>query len=410
MFTKACSDFAKNHALSVGILGNILEWYNYALFMPFLPVISKQFFPQNEYRELFTFLVMSMGLFVRPLGSAVFGPIGDRFGRQKAISLSIFCMVIPTIGIAFLPGYESIGILSPILLVLLRGMQGISMGGEYTAAMVHLVEKAPANRRGFFGSFSDSGSQVGVLLGGQSLMFLYTFFSNEEIYDYAWRIPFFMAIILLPFVFLVPKQENVAKKEKKSIIELLGRHKKEVLCTIAITSFSATAFYTLLTFFPFVLVNKGILSLDKTTYGINIANIVMIISILSMGYLSDKFPRKIFLMGGVIGTCVFMSAMLFCDSIAFESYVALTALCGFFMGTYYSSRSAFFAESFPAEIRCTAVSVSLSLAQAVFGGCTPAVTNYLMGINNNLSVIPIIFCSSLALIALFSLKSATKKI
>lgn len=404
---KVCSNFARNHAISIGIFGNILEWYNYALFMPFLVVISKQFFPQNACRELFTFIVMSMGLFVRPLGSAVFGPIGDRFGREKAISLSILCMVIPTVGIAFLPGYEKIGILAPILLVILRGMQGISMGGEYTAAMVHLVEKAPASHRGFLGSFSDFGSQVGVFLGGQSLIFLYTFFSNEEIYDYAWRIPFFAAIILLPFVFFVPQHEDTAERQKMSMVELLTQHKKEVLCTIAITSFSATAFYTLLTFFPFVLVNKGILSLDKATYGVNVANIVMIISILSMGYLSDKFPRKIFLVSGIIGTCVFMASMLF-GSVTFKSYLILTALCGFFMGAYYSSRPAFFAESFPAKVRCTAVSISLSIAQAIFGGCTPAITNYLMGINQNLSMIPIIFCSLLALIALFYIKPSIR--
>ena len=396
----------KKYEAPIGILGNIFEWYNYALFMPFLPVISKQFFPQNdpEMTTFWTMIVMAMGLFPRPFGSAVFGPIGDKFGRAKAISFSILLMAISTLGMALLPGYDSIGIAAPILLVILRAMQGISMGGEYTSAMVHLVEQAPSNRRGFFGSWSDAGSQVGVLLCGQSLVLLYAFFSNDEVYNFAWRIPFFCSVVLVPFAFLIPDDIAAKKSEEISIVSTLLQHKKEMFCTIFITAFSAVAFYTLLTFLPFYLNKIGSLSLDDTARCTNVANIVMICSILICGHLSDKFSRKPFLIIGVLGTCAVLIAMLLSKSTSLSFWLFINGLCGISLGTYYSSRSAFFSEAFPKKIRCTAVSISLSLAQAIFGGSTPAVTNWLISHSANYAIIPIIFVSVLALSSLTVLK------
>jgi len=404
-------NISKKYEPTIGILGNIFEWYNFALFMPFLPVISKQFFPAGS--ELcghtITFLVMSMGLFMRPFGSDVFGPIGDKFGRSKAISLSILLMAFSTFGMAILPGYNSIGIAAPILLIIFRGMQGISMGGEYTSAMVHLVEKAPSNHRGFFGSWSDAGSQIGVLLCGQSLILLYSFFSNDQVYQFAWRIPFLCSLVLVPFAFLIPDNIEAKKKDpqKESMISMLMQHKKEMFCTIFITSFSAVAFYTLLTFIPYYLNSIGALSLDDTARCTNIANIVMIFSILGAGYLSDKFSRKPFLMVGIIGSCIAFFVMLTAQNQPFYFWMLVNAFCGVSLGVYYSSRSAFFAEAFPKQIRCTAVSISLSLAQAIFGGFSPEITHRLILISPYLSVIPIVVVSILALISLTQLKDRT---
>lgn len=401
---------SKKYEPVIGVMGNIFEWYNFALFMPFLPVISKQFFPigSEVASDTITFLVMSMGLFTRPLGSAVFGPIGDKFGRARAISSSILLMAISTLGMAVLPGYNSIGIAAPILLALFRAMQGISMGGEYTSAMVHLVEKAPANRRGFFGSWSDAGSQIGVLLCGQALVLLYTFYSNDDVYLFAWRIPFFCAAVLIPFAFLLPNNiEEKKKEEKESIVLTLMKHKKEMLCTLFITAFSAVCFYTLLTFLPYHLTSIKVLSLDESAKCTNIANVVMIVTILFCGYLSDKFSRKPFLIIGIVGACATISVMLISSSNSFGFWMLVNGICGMFLGAYYSSRAAFFAEAFPKKIRCTAVSISLSIAQSIFGGLSPAVTNRLMSFSTQYSIIPIIAVSFGALYALSRLRDRT---
>ncbi len=424
-----CKFDVEKYSPIIGAVGNVLTWYNFALFMPFLHILSKSFFPlENEaYGDALSFLALSVGLFVRPLGAAIFGPIGDKFGRQKAISLSILLMAIPTLCIGLLPTYHQIGIWAPILLVFCRALQGISMGGEYTAAMVHLVEKAPIHRRGLYGSWSDAGSQVGVLMGCGVLVWLDSSFTPEAVYAFAWRIPFLCSVVLLPFAFFAPNAKKPSKKtEKEPIISTLVDHKKEVGCTIAVTAFSAVAFYTLLTFFPYFLVSKGMLSLREATLCSTWANVTIVFVVLGAGYLSDYFSRKPFLITGIVGVTVTACLMFLLEIKDFRYWMMLHIAYGFFLSVYYSCRAAFFAESFPTKVRCTAVSLSLSIAQAIFGGLTPVVMSYLtscsakittivsgifttiIGISAKIiTVIPIMFVAILAIYALTLLKDRT---
>ena len=402
----------KKHESLIGALGNVMEWYDFALVMPMFVVLKGKFFPNDasDWVGVLGGLIVSMGLFTRPLGAFIFGPIGDKFGRQKAISISILLMAIPTVLMGILPGYDQIGIWAPILFMFLRVLQGISMGGEYTAAMVHIVEKAPNNRRGFYGSWTDFGNQVGVLFAGQAVVWLHSFFSEPEVYSFAWRIPFLFGILLIPFAFLIPKQE---KKEsdpnQKSIFKMLIEHKKEVFCTVSITAFSAVSFYTLWTFLPYHLVSSGILNLKESAFCAAAASIVSMVSILVAGYLSDIFNRKIFLSIGIIGVIFVGGYMFLAQTSSYYFWLIMQILMGFFLGVYYSCRAAFFAESFPKEVRCTAVSVSLSVAQAIFGGATPVVMVWLVGKASHWAVIPILAVSIWALFSLCLLKDRTGK-
>ena len=404
--------------LIVSALGNVLVWYNFALFMPLLPILSKQFFPIENaaLRDLVTFFVMSMGLFMRPVGSLIFGPIGDKIGRERAISVAILLMAIPTFLVGLVPSYNQIGIFAPILVFCLRTLQGISMGGEYTAAMVHLVEIAPSNRRGFFGSFSDAGSQVGVLLTGGVILLLYLSFSEAEIYQYAWRIPFLIAITLVPFAFMHSekkkevkngKKKNSKKAQPKNIFATLAEYKTEVLCTIAITAFSAIGFYTLLNFLPYYLVNKGIITLKDSATCSVIANVCIISSILVSGFLSDWFSRKIFLQAGMVFVVITTYVMFLCNITSTFAWFVIHGVYGLSIGMYYGSRAAFFSESFPKEIRCTGVSVSLSLAQAIFGGGISMVLNYCISISPFLVVVPVTLVIAVALFAITKIKDRT---
>ncbi len=405
-------DLKKNESL-IGALGNVMEWYDFALVMPMSVVLIEQCFPSNAslWVKMLGGWIVSLGLFARPFGALIFGPIGDKLGRQKAISISILLMAIPTFFMGLLPGYNEIGIFSPILFVFLRILQGISMGGEYTAAMVHIVEKAPSNRRGFYGSWTDAGNQVGVLIATQSVVFLHYFFSESDIYSFAWRIPFLLGIFLVPFAFLIPKQEkNDSNSSKKSIVTMLVEHKKEVFCTISITAFSAVSFYTLWTFLPSCLVTQGMLNLKQAATCGSVASVVSLISILAAGYLSDIFKRKPFLIIGILGTVLSFGYMVFYPVKSYYFWLIFQALMGFSLGVYYSCRAAFFAEAFPKEVRCTAVSLSLSFAQAVFGGLTPPLMNSVTEMGASyLSVIPIVFVSILALLSLYLLEDRAGK-
>lgn len=402
----------KKHESLIGALGNVMEWYNFALIMPMNVVLVEQCFPSNAslWIKMLGGWIVSMGLFTRPFGALIFGPIGDKFGRQTAISISILLMAIPTFLMGLLPGYSEIGVLSPILFLFLRILQGISMGGEYTAAMVHIVEKAPSNKRGFYGSWTDAGNQVGVMLAAQSVVWLHHFFSEGEVYFFAWRIPFLLGILLVPFAFLIPKQEKKKLKALKgSIFKLLMEHKKEVSCTVSITAFSAVSFYTLWTFLPKYLVTQGILNLKQSAACGSGASVVSLISILGAGYLSDIFKRKPFLTIGIIGSLISGVYMFCTSSSSYGFWMAWQLSMGFFLGVYYSSRAAFFAEAFPKEVRCTAVSLSLSFAQAIFGGLTPPVMSYLIGVSSYLAVVPIVCVSAWALYSLCLMKDRAGK-
>ncbi|MDR0942440.1 MAG: MFS transporter [Holosporales bacterium] len=386
----------EKHESWIGAIGNILEWYNFALFMPFLPILSKGFFPLENaaLREVLTFLTMSSGLFMRPLGSAIFGPIGDKFGRRKAISIAILLMAIPTLLIGLLPTYDQIGILAPILLVFLRIFQGISLGGEYTAAMVHIVEQAPKNRRGFYGSLSDAGSNFGVLLGAQALVALYAFFSENDIYSFAWRIPFWLAAFLIPFAFLIPTHlpEKNDEKSREPVFKSLIAYKKEVVCAISITALSAVGFYTLLTFLPYHLVETNALSLKEATTCSAYATMTFIIFTLIGGYASDLCNnKKFFLAVGAIGVAAVICFIFLFGAASFTQWMTLQLLYGLFLGLYYSTRAAFFSNAFPPHVRCTAVSLSVSLGQAIFGGLTPIVMGYVTDVSKVLSTVPAIF-------------------
>lgn len=397
----------KKYGASLGVIGNILEWYNFALFMPFLHILSKEFFPLENavHRELLSFLAMSVGLFMRPLGSAIFGPIGDRLGRSKAISISILLMAIPTVSIGLLPNYHQIGVCAPVLLIFFRALQGISLGGEYVTAMVHLVEQAPPNKRGFFGSLSDAGNQIGVLLSGQALVLLSSFFSSKEIYFFAWRIPFLFAIVLVPFAFLIPsKISNKKNIQYESIFKMLAVYRKEAICTIAITAFGAVCFYSLLTFLPYYLVSNHILSLKEATACSVQSTFIMVVFILVGGYLSDIYSKKFFIALGIVGVS-FAMCFMFLGEVTSNQWQVFQLICGGFLGAYYSSRAAFFSGTFPKRVRCTVVSLSMSLAQAIFGGLTPILMGRIIRISPALVAFVVTIIAIGALTALREIKA-----
>jgi MHS family proline/betaine transporter-like MFS transporter len=249
-------------------------------------------------------------------------------------------------------------------------------------------------------------------LAGVALIALHALFSEQEIYDFAWRYPFLLAILLLPFAFMQVQSEKSSKssqkKEKRpSLIQSLIEHKKEVGCTIAITAFSAVGFYTLLTFFPYYFVQKGILTLEDATRCSIYANIAITVTIFACGFLSDIFRRKPFLIGGMIGVplAMYITFMAGLESVTF--FIVMNTVYGIFLGMYYSCRAAFFSEAFPRHIRCTGVSLSLSLAQAVVGGSSTIVMDYLMTISEKLSVLPITVMAILGMVAVSIMKDRT---
>ena len=174
--------------VAAGAIGNVLEWYDFAVYGYFATSIGRVFFPKEDpiAQLLFAFGVFAIGYLMRPLGGMVIGNIGDRIGRKQALSVSVAAMAIPTFIVGILPGYDAIGLAAPILLTICRMLQGLSVGGEYTTSIVFMVENAPSNKRGMAGALAGSGAVLGILLGSATGTTLAALMSPENLNLWGW--------------------------------------------------------------------------------------------------------------------------------------------------------------------------------------------------------------------------------
>src|SRR6476469_1475680 len=184
--------------IAAGTIGNVLEWYDFAIYGYFATAIGRQFFPHEDpvAQLLSAFGVFALGYLMRPVGGALIGHIGDRLGRRAALTLSVAAMAIPTFLIGLLPGYATLGLLAPIALTLLRMVQGLSVGGEYTSSMVFLVERAPEGRRGLMGALTSCGACGGILLGSAVGAGFAAMMPTAALESWGWRIPFLLGLVV----------------------------------------------------------------------------------------------------------------------------------------------------------------------------------------------------------------------
>ncbi|MDR1267706.1 MAG: MFS transporter [Holosporales bacterium] len=403
---------------NLGICANALEWVDYSLYGAFSSVMAPLFFPSSSAlaSQLAAFGVFALGFIARPLGGVFFGHIGDKIGRSKALFLSIALMAIPTTCIGLLPTYAQVGMLAPALLTLLRTLQGLSMGGEFTGSMVSLVENAPVERRGRNGSWADVGCLLGTLVGGQLIVALLSAILGEQAYQtWGWRLPFLLSIGLLYIGMRLRKEQEGTPPKKKSakmpIVEVVTRHRGVVLWTMCVIAFSGVSFYSLLVFLPNYLVLSGHVSPTWSFCMTGATNACMIPVTLLAGHLTDVFrKRKTFLQVGITGvllTVYPMTAALHAGALGW--YGVLHLLSGLCLSLYFGGRTAFFAEAFPAHVRYTAVSFAFGVAQAIAGGTTPFLATYLIEQVGDVRILSVQFAVAalLALVALSKMPDRT---
>lgn len=386
----------KSHSLRKiiisGMISNGLEWYDFALYAFTALTISKQFFPPADNAGdhlLITFAIFAVGFVARPFGGILFGVIGDRLGRRTALVLAIFMMAIPTGCIGLLPTYAQIGMLAPWLLVLLRLLQGLSLGGAYSGSMTFLVEHAPHNRRGLMGSACVASLVLGFLTGSLVAWSFTLLLTHEQYEQWGWRIPFLLGIPIGLIGLYIRKhcEESPVYSAAKQAGTLSKTPVRDVFKNERIHLLQAVGIYITVTM-PFYLLSAYFITFTEHTLGrskeeallFNTINmcVVFVMAPLAAGF-SDRFGRRKVL--ALIAGAFFVSAyplftlLLQAD---FTSILIAQMVFASLVGAYIGPVPALLVEIFPTRVRYTAMSLSYNICATLFGGTAPMVCEWLL--------------------------------
>ncbi len=378
-------------------IANTFEWYDYALFGSFASLIGTKFFPGTDATAsmLNAFLVFAIGYLMRPLGGIVFGVIGDKFGRRFALSSSVICMSLPTAAIGILPTYDMIGSYASYLMVFMRMLQGLSMGGALTGSISFLIEHSDKKNRGVIASIPMAGICVGILLGTVVSYVVRENLSAEFFDLWGWRIPFILGVFIMFVGFYIRKYTDetpVFKQLEKNgeIIEsplkyVFKHHWSDMLISIMINSTGSVLFYFQAIYVSNFLKNTRWFSASSVDKLSAMCYIIMAFVCILSGKISDLIGRKklyIFIL-----LLSIMSISSITDIIqlgSFEVVVLFQIFLAIVAALYIGPEPALQAELYPTAVRSTALSVSYNLATSIFGGTTPYIIAYLYNKTNSL--------------------------
>jgi MFS transporter, MHS family, proline/betaine transporter len=373
-----------------GMLGNGLEWYDYALYGILAPIFSSQFFPSDDPSTslIKTYLTFAVGFIFRPLGAVIFGRIGDKFGRKKALVTSMIMMAAATGCLGLLPTYEMIGWAAPALLILIRVIQGISLGGAFSGSMSYVVEHAPADRRAGVGSVTMLSLVLGFLLGSIVASVTSWVMPIEDFTSWGWRLPFFVGVGIgfVGYYIRHHGEESPAYQQAKEagtlsetpVRDAFMMYPKKMLQGFSAYLFVTVPFYTLAIY----TINYNESYLNLTTSHALLANaismVAMFLPMLPAARLADKIGRKRVLGGAIIAMLILVKpAFALMDQGTLISITLGQSLLAFIVGAYMAPIPAMLVELYPTRIRYTGMSLSYNLC-AIIGGMTPVISEKLI--------------------------------
>jgi MHS family proline/betaine transporter-like MFS transporter len=377
-------------------VGHFVEWFDFGLYGTLASVIAIHFFREGDPQAalLSSFAVFGAGFIMRPLGGLFFGSMGDRLGRKNTLALVILITSGATVAMGLLPTAQSVGIVAPILLVVVRLVQGFAAGGESSGATTLLAEYAPSNRRGFVSSFVDVfGFAAFVVSAG--LVLLYTaVLGTEALNDWGWRVMFMLALPLgVSGLYLrrkledTPEFQAIQQKgeiEKSPLRTSVSRWWKALLFCVGFVVLKAVGHWILQTFMPSYL--QSDLGYDQqTSYGVTVVGLLAITLLVPLfGLLSDKIGRKPVMLLGAGGFLLFTyPTLMLMDGGTFWAAASAMILLGIFMAAYDGAMSAAMAELFPTNIRYGSMAIAYNVSVAAFGGITPWFSQSLISWTDN---------------------------
>ncbi|WP_440133117.1 MFS transporter [Chitinophaga sancti] len=374
-------------AIFTGSVGNLVEWYDWYAYAAFAIYFAPSFFPKgNPTAQLLdTAAIFAVGFLMRPVGGWLFGTIADRTGRRTAMTLSVLLMSLGSLMIAIAPTYQTAGLFSPVLLLLARLLQGLSVGGEYGTSATYLSEISTPDKRGFYSSF-----QYVTLIGGQlialgvQLVLQKVFLTPDQLHAWGWRIPFVIGALLSLFALIIRRhmEETIAVKkgdEKRGSLKVLfNEHPKAIMIVVGLTMGGTLAFYTYTTYMQKFLVNTVHLTKERST--VLTFWLMLIYACIQplCGLLSDKIGRKPLLITfGVAGTLFTVPILTAVSHASTETAAFLLLLTALLIVSGYTSINAVVkAELFPAQVRALGVGLPYALTVAIFGGTAEYIALY----------------------------------
>lgn len=369
---------------AAGLIGNVLEWFDYAVYGYFSTEIGKTFAPSSmsdEEKHLYAFFVFWIGFLARPAGSLVLGLVGDRIGRRALLTVSIALMGAATLAIGLLPSYETAGIAAPLLLILMRLIQGFSLGGEFTGSMVYTTELASPMWRGIIASSTAAGTTLGFILGsGTAWLVNYTFGAQASA-EWAWRIPFIASVLLCLLGWLLRRGIHEselglkAAAERAPIVRSLIADWKPIVQTFGIVAMTNAAYYLA---FTFAVERRKV---ESTTFQLvnTISLFVVLFAKVFGGWLSDRIGRRRLMLSlTVVLLIVVYPALTFMLDGSPGVFALGQSMLGIPLAMALGLQGAMVVEIFPLRTRVTSMSFAYSITLALAGGLVPLVATWLI--------------------------------
>ncbi len=411
------SDSDRKRALFGSAVGSIIEWYDYFLYGTMSAIVfGNLFFPSSDplTSQLLSLASFALAFLIRPIGGIVFAHIGDQIGRKKTLAVTLAIMGISTVLIGLLPTYAQIGTWAPVLLTILRLMQGLALGGEWGGGVLLAVEYSPRNRRGFYGAVPQTGALLGLALGNVVASVLSSALSEDAFLSYGWRIPFIVSIVLVALGMWIRnhvdetpsfKKINVEKKTSRiPLLETLRNHWGAVLVVIGAKVIETSTFFLFATFTVSYLVGLGFARITALNI-VLIAALLAVPMMLLFGAMSDRVGRKAMFMAGTVAIMVYILPYFWLLNQGSVVLAAIAVILGFSViwSAYGAMIGTLFAESFPASVRYTGVSLGYQVGAAIVGGPLPLIATALLAYYHG-SYVPVglfvILCGVVSLVAL----------
>ncbi|HEY0182126.1 MAG TPA: MFS transporter [Rhodopila sp.] len=402
-------------AILAGVIGNVLEWYDFAVYGYFVPVISQLFFPNQTplVSLLLTFSVFGVGFVMRPVGSFVFGHYGDRHGRKKALSAVIFLMAISTFAVGLLPTYASIGVLAPLLLVVARLAQGLSGGGEWGGAAAYLVEYSLPSKRGLTGSWQQVSVGGGFLLGSLTAATLTTWISPESMLLWGWRIPFLLGVVVgivgaimrwqLDETPKFSELEDDGEVAHSPLKEAFTTFRKPTLLAFGITLHNTVGYYAVLIYLTTWLTNIVKMPRGTALWIGTVCLLAFVVVVPLMGALSDRIGRRPLFIASCVGYIVLAYPLFLLASTGVPLYAFIAQLIlVVLLALYAGPGPAVYCELFPTKVRYTALSVGYNIPVAIFGGFAPFIATWLIHATGN-PLSPALYVIAASLVTLITM-------